>query len=907
MAKFPENEIAILEDYISENFVNSVKARFPSDTHPRLLATEYDFIEPGSIQPRLERLARARKVLLQSLDNINHVACLTHLRTIKRSMVHGEFGVAQDNLNTLINLPLPSLVLDPGSAFNASPVDFTFVTVIEREPPRPPDNRKTPAHLPAYTGPRPSDAPGERLAAWIEFLNRGPEYSFRIGLLQPEIHVGQRHFNNAIPLYGKLLADMQAGSPRKKFVAIRAAFARLHLGDQEFRKYRFVPDSEREAITEHFDQALRVLQENDVSSDNPLYRQVEAHARQQKAKLLSGLNWLGLRDSFVPVQTLSTLQGVTQTQIDEARQSSREFQQNLSEAERAFLEQMNEDFLVNKELPIAHRILELRRDNASLSGTVIKNQISAIAAQQNFLFPQAVFSGLRAIVEGVARGIGETGNVPLGLATGAAGVGGTVVDFLAQRNELEHQRRTAEIEQDIANNEVEIAETELEMAERRKEFHQEILAFLGSRIFNADFLYLMAEINQRRAERQLEKAILLAYLYERALAFFLGDPNIAYIRFDYLDQPGGIFQAANTLSEDFGNVQAKRADVDAERVGNFPLTVSLRESYPIQFSRFLQDGEMEFVFSFYQFSKRVPASHQCRLWDVGVQVVGLVPPTGFNGTLTHHGRFLVRDKIATLDPAVTRLMPTDEQLAQALEEQRRLGLPVAAIGGVLCYDMNPFTKTFGHDTPAVPQGPPDGSTLKILEGLGPTGLWRLKITDHWRLAISDILLNMVIVARVADPFQLEPKIEMLVRSYERELAQGDQRDLFAGFSLRQNFPDSFSALEAGSANFRLLVEDFPDGLQNLAFKLVLVQALDQQGRAVAGVALEVSRADHPFKLERVTRADGFSEDLDAAPEMLPPDQRFPVIGTWQIRLQNPAQFAQLGDLRLFFMYAFEDA
>ena len=55
----------------------------------------------------------------------------------------------------------------------------------------------------------------------------------------------------------------------------------------------------------------------------------------------------------------------------------------------------------------------------------------------------------------------------------------------------------------------------------------------------------------------------------------------------------------------------------------------------------------------------------------------------------------------------------------------------------------------------------------------------------------------------------------------------------------------------------------------------------------------------------MTRTDGFSEDLDAQPQTLPPDQRFPVIGAWQIRLPNPDQFAQLGDLRLFFMYAFE--
>jgi hypothetical protein len=88
--------------------------------------------------------------------------------------------------------------------------------------------------------------------------------------------------------------------------------------------------------------------------------------------------------------------------------------------------------------------------------------------------------------------------------------------------------------------------------------------------------------------------------------------------------------------------------------------------------------------------------------------------------------------------------------------------------------------------------------------------------------------------------------------------------------------------------------------------MVIAQSLDQQGKGVPGVALEIGRQDAGFNQVRVTRSDGFSEDLDAPPQMLPRDHRFPMIGTWQIRLSNPAQFSQLGDLRLFFMYAFEE-
>jgi hypothetical protein len=182
----------------------------------------------------------------------------------------------------------------------------------------------------------------------------------------------------------------------------------------------------------------------------------------------------------------------------------------------------------------------------------------------------------------------------------------------------------------------------------------------------------------------------------------------------------------------------------------------------------------------------------------------------------------------------------------------------------------------------------------------------LEIREHGQLAISDILLHFAIVSRKSDPFVLEPKIKTLLRSYEAELAEGDQLDRFSVFYLRQQFPDSFFALQAGLAGLSLVKENFPSGLTHLQFKMVIGQALDPQGKGVPGVALEIGRPDVVFNQARVTRSDGFSENLDVPPQTLPRDQRFPVIGAWQIRLSNPAQFTQLGDLIVFFMYAFEE-
>ena len=163
------------------------------------------------------------------------------------------------------------------------------------------------------------------------------------------------------------------------------------------------------------------------------------------------------------------------------------------------------------------------------------------------------------------------------------------------------------------------------------------------------------------------------------------------------------------------------------------------------------------------------------------------------------------------------------------------------------------------------------------------------------------------MSRESDRFALGPKVEALIRSYEAELADGDRLDRTALVSLREDFLDTFLALETGPADLRLRAEDFPRGLTNLQCKMVIAQALDEDGKGVPGVTLEIRQPEAGFHQRRVTRADGFSEDLDAAPPMLPPDQRFPMVGTWQINLPDRAQFAQLsdGDLYLFFMYTYE--
>jgi hypothetical protein len=901
MADFPENDVNALEiDDVSEAFIEGVRAGFRRDGLATM--TSFEDIGPKPKRDLLKKMSAARKTILRLFADAAAQDRLDRVRAIATEMVRGNFPNARTRLAELTALPPRAFPLDFSSAFNTAPVNFVVIEFEENPTPgKPPIRKEVPASIPAYAGPKPGDQAGHRLAALNDFLAKGTEHTFRTVLLQAEIDAGQRNFADAIDAYGIALGAAAADGARRKFVAVRTALAHLGLGDQRFRSTRVPTDQDRQAIAEAYDRAIGVLDEQGVAPENPLRQQVEAHAAAQKAKLENGLNFLGLWDAFVPNQRFTALQQAAAAQIELANDFAEIFTAFLTQAD-AEKEEQGDLQQQRAEESLNLNIIERRRAIAALSIEKIDEQLRAIKDQQEFLLPATVIGSLRSIVDGASR------DGAVGPLSGVLGVAGNVVNFADQSEQLGHQRVMAQVEKDIARHQAAIVGVERQVSELRLAFYEQKLAFLQGKRFNADVLYELAALNEQRAVRLLEAAILLAYLFERALAFNLGEVESRRIRFDYLDQPLGVVEAVKALRLDFTHV-ASQIDtlLEQQKISPFIESISLRESYPIQFSRFLQTGEMDFVYSLYQLSKRRPATHRCRLREVGVEIKGLIPPTGFSGVLTHSGRFLVRDRDATVvDGQVTRLVPTEDQLEKALEEQRRAGLAAAVVGGVLYYTLESETKELSQKTQFVSPDQPSEATLDLFEGIGPTGLWHLEIREHGKLAISDILLHLAIVSRESDPFALESKVETLIDAFERELADGDRLDRFSSFSLRQSFPDAFFALQNGGGDMALTADDFPRGLVNLQFKAAIAQVVDQAGKGVADVALEIARSDSAFALARSTRADGFSEDLDAELRSLPPAERFPVVGAWKLRLPDPAQFARIGDLRLFFLHTFDE-
>ena len=428
MSSFAENEIDILDDYISDEFRGGMKAGFDRDSLTK--ASSLENIGPEAERDQLKRISLARKRLVSFFDDPRVKERHDRLRQIVDEMSKGNFPSALTKLNELEKFAGVTFFFDLVNPFNSLPVDFFTIRLVKNPVPgKPPIEQTKPGTIPAYVGPKPSDIAGQRLVALNDFLFKGPEHRFRMDLLQAEINAGLRNFGEAISVYDKLLAATPFGSPRHKFIAIRSAYAHLALGDQLFRKHRVLSDQDRQTITDSYDDAVRLVQEKSVSPDNPLRQEVEAHASLQKAKLQSNLNFLGLWDAFVPVQTLATLQQAALTQIQAAKASVAAFKEFLEKAEQDKEKQMDLQSQIAEET-FSLDIIERKRAIATLGIDKIDEQLADFDRQQNVLVRETVLGGFRAVL-----GAGESGpKAAFGLVT-------NMLSFDDQSEQLAHQSR----------------------------------------------------------------------------------------------------------------------------------------------------------------------------------------------------------------------------------------------------------------------------------------------------------------------------------------------------------------------------------------------------------------------------------------------------------------------------------
>jgi hypothetical protein len=824
------------------------------------------------------------------------------------------FGPALGDVEQLASLRFAVPELTAGriaAAFTSTDVTFAVLGPIvdENEPEH--LRRKTINRLKGYQGVRFDSARTARLLALRDFLAGDPERDFRVRLWRAECHVGQarahaagdplsvpEHYAVALQNYQRLLPPgTRPLTERQRMVAVRAATAQVGRGDALFRRsFRFTA-AERSEIVQAYCAALGLLRR---AGPGPEVDRLDRYAQQQLTKLGVGQNFLGYRDSHVPDLGPATLAALAKSRIDAARDATDRFDRFRTRADELVeqLAAMTEDRRKQElGVAIAAEATKNAADRAGAAATVVAN----LQAKSDDLL-LGLGAGLsQSVFATVALGVG--GGVAVEGVEGQAsgpGVISSLVQYLGAREDLANQVEAAKTAQRIADRDETIAGLEQEVATGGLAFLRDAIEAKDRNDFGTDRFYAVANTYQDLSRRHLDRACELLYLYERAVAFRRLKPltivEAEAASGDVLLAPAQLEAAWQALNEE--------ARFQGRGQNAFPLPAwSLRARYPLEFAGFLQTGEMDFVISVYELEKLLHGRYNVRVRRVGVEVDGLVPAAGFVGTLTHRGVTLVRDRDATLQPAATRLAPTEAELRAALGE-----LEGGTSDRVVVQGLVPLVLIDAEDGSLSISSeqevslPDDDLPFDLLpiENYGLTGAWRLEVPDTDLRNVTDVRLMFIVSIPAASP-ALDDRVVELIDAYEAELGGDRELDSVLAVSVRQRFPDAFAALAGGPASVVLDEDDFPGTDSGSRVTAVLAQAVDADGAGLAGIGLEIS-ADPGPSLVRTTGPGGFTEDLSAElPEIPEPDRPAPA-GSWRLRLLDPGQFAGLGDLTLFVVH-----
>lgn len=731
----------------------------------------------------------------------------------------------------------------------------------------------------------------------------------------------------------------EAVTPEKKPPASRPLILKYEL-ESKIETVQIIPDLKLPLVTQ----------------ENPLIIQIVCHAKMQLLKINKGLNYLGYTDGYVPDQRYATLYAHADEYADLAIQAENRYIQFKKEAEEQEyqtmqLEQNIQIAVVQEQIARTRQaIAKDRMKQADLRMKAIDEKIKGIIeAKKSGFFKswiKGIFSGFVSLVmqnyAGAFAGFAQAGEAFIGAATYSANSDHEVLA-------LRYEKRAVAVDKAIAAKEGFIAELETTIAQMQQLFMKENINYLALREMNQELFYELAKTLRQIKEKYLEVAIRTGFLAERALAFEMGR-EMRLVKFDYEVSTLKGLLAGDLLKQDLKMMEYSRL-ISLKQRNHVKYVISLRERYPIEFTNFIQTGEMTFVTGLYDFDKAYPGTYQRRLKRVEVVIQGVIGPEGFKGSLTNFGSFVVREKEDTF--RANRLIPTEDQLRNAYEGLSAHGLSVIPVGGVRAFNLPPTRLILSRYDIRRDQivFPPETEVREPFEGFGVAGIWRLElpksVNDADYRTIADVKL-ILYFDTLYDP-DLERKvigyrtpdgkwIDGLVQRYEKEVSGGRDLDRIAFFSLRQHFPDEFFGLTGGKVEFELLDGDFPLYMTGKKVKKIMLMVIDRNGKGIEGIRLRIAKLrDQPlasiptdegggggispptvtamlpdqFSAETITDEEGYAIDdrnymNPTSDTVLPERSRFPVVGRWRIELTDPGQAMMIDDLLLFIMYEYKE-
>ena len=409
-------------------------------------------------------------------------------------------------------------------------------------------------------------------------------------------------------------------------------------------------------------------------------------ARSRLLQIAQGLDFYGLMLS--PIHTFEYLQDVARSFAQEAIQAEHEFvefksREEMEEATRRDLEAASamahaeesarlQQFEAAKADELAaqhaHELATKRHEDAkeekkkyeSTSSAAIWTQAAAQAAGGG---EDAWYGEISALADQILRGeeVEASGPILAAAFSLAAGRKTQKYELKKMQDNIEELAKAIEVAKEqwnAATNRREAADAAYKAAIKQREMTDEALVAFDDEFFTAESWSKMADIMRNISKSYIYRAIRIAKLMERSFNFE-NDTELQIVKNEY---GHGVANAANVGSNRLLGGDRLLQDIDS--FTHYAIThkikknslikdvIPVSEIFPAQFENFRTSGLLSIETDLNEFDRLHPGFYSQHIQAVEVEIIGLLPKQGLNGTLTAGGVTSFRKRDGTVGKRV---------------------------------------------------------------------------------------------------------------------------------------------------------------------------------------------------------------------------------------------------------------
>ncbi len=557
-----------------------------------------------------------------------------------------------------------------------------------------------------------------------------------------------------------------------------------------------------------------------------------------------GLDFYGLMLS--PIHTFEYLQSIAKGFADEAIQAEREFinfktHEEMEAATRKDLETTKA--MANAEVDCAYQQYLSAKDDEDAAKAAydlaVKRYTDAINERNKYaatswdqLWAQAasqalggkedaLWSEICALADKLDRGETIHGPGPKLAAaqTLSAGRKSRQYELDKMQNNIDqlNQAKTVAYEQwQSARHRTKLCEIKWQEAQKRAELADNAIDAFDNEFFTPDSWSKMANIMRGISREYLSRAIRIAKLMERAYNFE-NDTQIKTIKNEYGVHsanyaPGRdtILFGGDSLLKDIDSFTYHAITTKIRKSSRIKDVISVATYFPSQFEKFRQTGVLNIETDLYEFDRMHPGFYCQRIEAVEVEVVGILPEEGLNGTLSAGGvtTFRLNGFSDATTPKVGKRVHQVDTMALS------------------SYVMRNDIYIYGAET----------GVRGLFQGFGIGTSWQLHLPkrsnnfDYRR--IFDVRLVIYYTA----------KFDALLRTKILSLpVRNGEMSMLKNYGLRYDFPDAwYSIYKTGTVNIALDKYKLPFNQTNFKINSVAFRVVPKNDISTKNISLEIT-------------------------------------------------------------------